>query len=324
MTKMNKVLEIKENLKLIASNLSGELNVLVKSFVEKSKDLKKTNYDLGIFHLEKGNLADAKFRFKFVLKFDSNYKDALYQLARSYIYNLQINKAAAILQKIPANENVGYRLKLINNDIIDHIPNDVIKEDFNFLSSSKNIFINDLQHLGPELLSERLFNLLQKTNNSDLEIKNLLDLGCGSGEFGLELRSKLNIKYIVGIDLSNKMLNNATKIYDNVQCLDFKNLSQLSKKKYDLISACNSLHYIKDLEEILISISTFLSDNGYFAFIVEGTGGENDFNYSMGNFRFNKEYIKNTCSNMPYEIMILEEININDKEKGICCIIKKI
>ena len=120
------------------------------------------------------------------------------------------------------------------------------------------------------------------------------------------------------------MLNNATKIYDNVQCLDFKNLSQLSKKKYDLISACNSLHYIKDLEEILISISTFLSDNGYFAFIVEGTGGENDFNYSMGNFRFNKEYIKNTCSNMPYEIMILEEININDKEKGICCIIKKI
>ena len=122
MTKMNKVLEIKENLKLIASNLSGELNVLVKSFVEKSKDLKKTNYDLGIFHLEKGNLADAKFRFKFVLKFDSNYKDALYQLARSYIYNLQINKAAAILQKIPANENVGYRLKLINNDIIDHIP----------------------------------------------------------------------------------------------------------------------------------------------------------------------------------------------------------
>ena len=36
---------------------------------KKSKNLLETNYNLGLKHLEKGNLGDAIFRFKFIKKF---------------------------------------------------------------------------------------------------------------------------------------------------------------------------------------------------------------------------------------------------------------
>lgn len=54
----------------------------------KVSNLLETNYNLGLRHLEKGNISDAVFRFRFVKKFWPEYLDAYYQLG----YALALNK----------------------------------------------------------------------------------------------------------------------------------------------------------------------------------------------------------------------------------------
>lgn len=62
----------------------------------KMSNLLETNYNLGLKHLEKGNISDAIFRFRFVKKFWPKCFDAYYQLA----YALTINKRPFEARKI--------------------------------------------------------------------------------------------------------------------------------------------------------------------------------------------------------------------------------
>ena len=48
----------------------------------KSQNLTKTNYDLGLYHFNAGNLSDAIFRFKLLKKFGISYPDLDYLLGR--------------------------------------------------------------------------------------------------------------------------------------------------------------------------------------------------------------------------------------------------
>ena len=65
--------ELKQNIKEYAKEaknyifeLQDEFLVFLKNVNLKSKDLLKTNYDLGMYHLARGNLTDAKLRFTIV------------------------------------------------------------------------------------------------------------------------------------------------------------------------------------------------------------------------------------------------------------------
>jgi len=64
--------KIKNNVKSFSGFLSEKTDLAVKEYAsikEKSKNLVETNYKLGISHLEKGNLNDARLRFFIMTKF---------------------------------------------------------------------------------------------------------------------------------------------------------------------------------------------------------------------------------------------------------------
>lgn len=63
----------------------------------KCSNLRETNYRLGLKHLEKGNLSDAIFRFRFIKKFWPDLFDAQYQLAYCLILD---NKAIEAKQEL--------------------------------------------------------------------------------------------------------------------------------------------------------------------------------------------------------------------------------
>lgn len=67
---------------------------------EKSKNLLETNMKNGLFHLEKGNISDAIFRFKFIRFFWPKNISAQYYLAYCYVLKNQKVKAKEILNKI--------------------------------------------------------------------------------------------------------------------------------------------------------------------------------------------------------------------------------
>ena len=67
---------------------------------KKCENLCETNYNNGLYHIEKGNLSDAIFRFYFIKKFWPNYFDAYYQLAYCLVLNKKLIKAKRVLEEL--------------------------------------------------------------------------------------------------------------------------------------------------------------------------------------------------------------------------------
>lgn len=67
---------------------------------EKCQNLRETNYDLGLAHLEKENFKDAIFRFKIIIRFWPDFYDAYYQLAYCYAIVKKYQKSKKILEEL--------------------------------------------------------------------------------------------------------------------------------------------------------------------------------------------------------------------------------
>ena len=87
---------------------------------EKLGNLLETNYNLGLFHLENGNLSDATFRFRFIKKFWPNHHDSFFQLAYCLVLGKKTSEARKILiellSKDPNHQQGQELLKLIDSN----------------------------------------------------------------------------------------------------------------------------------------------------------------------------------------------------------------
>ena len=70
-----------------------KLKSIIDEIKAKSKNLPKTNYDLGLFHFNRGNLNDAILRFMLLKRFEKNYNDLDYLLGRCYFEKSKFQKA---------------------------------------------------------------------------------------------------------------------------------------------------------------------------------------------------------------------------------------
>lgn len=67
---------------------------------EKAKNLRETNYNLGLKHLENGRLTDAIFRFRLIKKFWPDLFDAYYQLAYCLVLDDKLDEAKKVLEEL--------------------------------------------------------------------------------------------------------------------------------------------------------------------------------------------------------------------------------
>jgi len=120
-----------------------------------------------------------------------------------------------------------------------------------------------------ELWAEYLYKLAGK----DLKNKNILDLGCGSGNMLLNIKDIVNAN-LYGVDISEDMLSIADyyAYYENKQINLIK--SDMTKfrcdMKFDFIySSCDSVNYIlneKDFKRLLTNVYEMLNEDSVFTF----------------------------------------------------------
>lgn len=105
----------------------------------------------------------------------------------------------------------------------------------------------------------------------DFQRKRILDLGCGFG-WHCEYAIEKGARSVVGIDISQKMINKAKKnsksdlvryICMPIEDIDFPDNS------FDIVISSLSLHYIESFEDILGKIEKCLVSAGDFVFSVE-------------------------------------------------------
>ena len=129
-------------------------------------------------------------------------------------------------------------------------------------SNSLDLYAKVEDLLGVKEAAPRLYaHYLLFLNTIDFDT--LLDVGCGSGDFLLQMQQALDIPQVKGIDLSPVMVSKTVEMGLDAQCVDLCDLSG----KYDVITAVfDMLNYLtpQALKSFLLCVNEHLNDGGVF------------------------------------------------------------
>jgi predicted TPR repeat methyltransferase len=305
----------------------------IKEMIAKSKDLAQTNYELGLNHMRGGNIYDAKLRFKLVIFFRPKHIYAHYRLGHCLLLQGDTTGAEKeFLECLKLDKSfleAEYMLATISNSYKRPatIPLSIIEEFFDDQAPNYNKeYINHKNYQVPVLLVESIGNYLAGRDN----IKNVLDLGCGTGLCALALKEKIKVERIVGIDVSAKMLSEAKKtyfqehpLYDLLIKEDLNNYLQNGHEKFELIMAGYSLHYSSDITQCLVDCKNLLLPEGVLAFSVEKAETfDFGFSDSAENYCFSENYIRQIASKAGYSQINIKTIEAFQDKLALMCICK--
>ena len=155
----------------------------------------------------------------------------------------------------------------------------------------------------------------------DKKFDSALDLACGTGTFGLKL--KQNFKTLLGIDISQKMLDEAQKVdvYDKLEHIPIDDYFQSSNDKFDLIVALEVTGYLDNLSELFDGVKTHIHSDGQFILSIEYPLDKNETQLSVnGRYLYSMEFTKQALEKEGLTVVEVKEINLrregNDYAKG--------
>ena len=96
-----------------------------------------------------------------------------------------------------------------------------------------------------------------------IDFDTLLDVGCGSGDFLVQMQQALDIPQVKGIDLSPAMVSKTVEMGLDAECVDLCALNG----KYDVITAVfDMLNYLStiNLKSFLMCVKNHLKEDGVF------------------------------------------------------------
>ena len=299
----------------------------------KAKDLKKTNYDLAVYHYKKGNLNDAIFRFKLIDRFNVDRPEIHYYIGRCYIEKAEYEIAQKYFEKYIRSSNNSYREEAIyclnvarlNEAKITKVPSSIIARYFDVLCDS----YNDIFYSADESPAHLLVQAINEYNSTsdNKKFSNVLDLGCGTGKAGLFLRMLSLGKSVVGVDISYNMVNassslkyNGSPVYDDVHYGNFlMYLNDLKGDGYDLVIASESLMYDSDIGSYFDKIKRILKKSGILALTVKiDAKFEGDFYFDvyLENFVYSPQYLVNEIEKNSLKVIESIDINFPNSDTG--------
>jgi len=138
-----------------------------------------------------------------------------------------------------------------------------------------------------------------------------VDLGCGTGLFGAEIRPRVG--RLEGFDLSRKMLAKAAEKgpYDRLEVADLSLPASgsglfgadLPAHRADLIVATDVMIYLGDLDNILDLAVRLAAPGAVFAFSVEDAGEESGFCLAQSlRYAHSAAYVEAVCGRFGFDI----------------------
>jgi predicted TPR repeat methyltransferase len=195
-----------------------------------------------------------------------------------------------LLQLSPASPTAGYLLQALKSDpAVTRSPDAYLVEYFDkFAEKFDHHLINTLGYAVPEKLCAALYPFLPTDQHLAI-----LDAGCGTGLCGPHLRRFA--QSLIGVDLSNKMLDQARQrnIYDQLICQELTSYLENSPAAFDVIVAADVLIYFGDLAPLIAALMRSLRPHGLLAFSIETTLSSHYQLLPSGRFAQNRAYVRN-------------------------------
>lgn len=174
----------------------------------------------------------------------------------------------------------GLKLALLGSaDMPDHPPSRYVEQLFDdYAARFDKALVERLGYSVPQKLKALV-------GTQDRHCATAVDLGCGTGLFGVEIRASVN--WLEGYDLSRNMLREAEAkaVYDHLGQADLSLGPEASGLfsderglfRADLVSAADVLMYLGDLDPPFRLARDLLAPGGLFAFSVEFAGEGDGF-----------------------------------------------
>ena len=143
----------------------------------------------------------------------------------------------------------------------------------------------------------------------------ILDLGCGTGLAGLELRQFCS--NLEGIDLSNAMIEQARSknVYDRLIHGDIVDYLSTAKLDFDYFVATDVFIYVGELTDVFHLIKSRNKRAGHLAFSTEHTEREGFFLETSGRYSHSRAYIEGLCEKFDCRVSHFSKTDLR-KEKS--------
>lgn len=172
-----------------------------------------------------------------------------------------------LLKLDPADEVIGHmRAALSGQDAPERASDGYIELTFDRFAATFEIQLERLEYRAPELICDVVGSHLERLGQLDV-----LDLGCGTGWCGREIKPWA--KFLTGVDLSDGMLQLArrTGVYDRVHRSELTAFLEGAGKSWDLLTIADTLCYFGVLGRVFAAARAVLKEDGLLVFTVEAT-----------------------------------------------------
>ena len=212
---------------------------------------------------------EAETHWRVLLEHEPDDVGALRGLA-SCVITLQRNaEALPLLQRVReiagSDPNLEFHLALARGETPPRQPDDMVRSLFDdYAQRFDKHLVGGLKYHVPQRVAQLISTRKQAAD--------VLDIGCGTGLLGVYLGVAHFSGSLIGIDLSQKMLEQASQhgVYRELRCTDLREeLAQAAPESFDVITANDVFIYVGDLSQVIPAAFRALRRGGTLMFSCE-------------------------------------------------------
>lgn len=288
--------------------------------------------DLGCTLQGLGRAEEAAEAFRRAVSVDPNYGIGYKNLAELLRGLGRLDEAAQAYERalhfFPQDSIISHYLGALRQANPERASAAYVKETFDaFAQSFDETLVERLHYRTPALL----FQAIRAALNQPSPLLKVLDLGCGSGLFGVHARAIS--RELIGIDLSAEMIKKARErgCYDRLEVCDLLVfLEKARPESFDLATAVDVFVYIGNLSETFERTRTALRKGGVFAFSVEADlESDRDFRLlPTGRYCHTRRYLQELAREHGFAQAYFSQAVLREDKgvgvQGYVCVLRKI
>ena len=296
----------------------GELDAAIDSYKQALKikpDFAEAYSNMGVALQDKGELHAAIDSYKQAIRIKPDHADAYSNMGSALKdkgeFDAAIDNYKQAIRIKPEFAKVKHLLASLIGKTTKAAPRKYVEDLFDqYAAKFEHSLIENLQYQTPKIITEMIIK-----RHPSKALGSVLDLGCGTGLAGLEL--KQFCEKLDGIDLSNSMLEQArTKdVYDKLMHGDIAEYLAEADLDFDYFISTDVFIYVGELSDVFRIIKSRNSKIGKLVFSTEHREGEGFYLEKSGRYSHSKNYIEGLCIKYGYHLSHFEKTKLR-KEKG--------
>tara|TARA_Y100000022_G_scaffold176570_1_gene165955 strand:- start:693 stop:2987 length:2295 start_codon:yes stop_codon:yes gene_type:complete len=258
--------------------------------------------NMGNALLDQGKIDEAIKAYEKAISIKPEYTEAYTNMGNALNRQGKIEKAIEAYSKAitfqPGNGDAKHMLSALTGKTCETAPRDYVRSLFDrYAKKFENSLVDKLEYKIPNLTKDIL--ITPKRNET---LGSVLDLGCGTGLLGPEI--KPHCSKIEGVDLSLHMLEIAKQknVYDKLSQFDIAEYLSSMPLDFDYYIALDVFIYIGELSEIFRLIRLRNRKPGHLVFSTEHTEVHGYHILKSGRYSHSKSYIEDLCTKFGYNI----------------------